>query len=162
MCWIGLNWNTCPAGRGESLPWWGCLCCALCFNLYTYSYVQKPTGRKFFVPAQSLRVVKLLRWLLCCLLGPHPLPLITPLPLMASLLCSCPPCLCPSLHLSCFLASASCYAIASPLISLFFGWLSCCCPLAPQPMQLVWPSLVLCFGGWLLCYQCNTIAVGRG
>jgi hypothetical protein len=42
-----------PLEGGGSLPWWGCLCCVLCFNFYTNSYVEKPTGWKFFVLAQS-------------------------------------------------------------------------------------------------------------
>jgi hypothetical protein len=56
--WVKLK--NLPRWRGGSLPWWGCLCCVLCFNLYTNSYIEKPMGQKFFFPAQTLVVVKLL------------------------------------------------------------------------------------------------------
>ncbi len=93
--------------------------------------------------------IPFIQLMLYCLPAPHPPPLITPPPLMASFLCLCPT------------ASATCHVPPIPLpqplamphlliMSHLFGWFSCCFPPVPQTPQLVRPSLILCFDGWLL------------
>jgi hypothetical protein len=47
---LGKTKKNLPRLRGGNLPWWGCLCCVLCFDLYDNHYVENLWGGSFLLP----------------------------------------------------------------------------------------------------------------
>ncbi len=102
--------------------------------------------------------------MLCCLPAPHPPPLITPPPLMASLLCSCPPPLppvTPLLFLGLGLLLCHCLSSHLPLLWLIVFLLSTGTSASAASTAITCPSLWWLIVVLLMQHYCRRTAIGE-